>query len=171
MDFNFGPQSAYPVFKFHFPETEDLALLTTALEKLIPLGLKVEQSVIRDKFNLPDPEDGAELLGAPANPANPANPAIPAIPAAFNRALNRALTAPVVLDPTQPLVERLGAESEPLLNTLLDPVRSALNASGDLMDFRERLIDLYPDLDSKAFADLMGQALAVADAAGYWEAQ
>ena len=28
---------------------------------LVPLGLKVEQSVVRDKFGLPDPAKGAEL--------------------------------------------------------------------------------------------------------------
>ena len=163
VDLNFGPQPAYPVFQFHFPETEDLNLLTLALEKLVPLGLKVEQSVIRDKFNLPDPEDGAELLGAPAAPS-------PALPA-FNRALNRSAGPALPADPTQPLVERLGNEAEPLLQTLLDPVQAALNTSSDLMDFREQLLNLYPDLDGKAFADLMGQALAVAELAGYWEAQ
>lgn len=61
--------------------------------------------------------------------------------------------------------------TDELLNTLLDPVRAALEDSADLMDFRERLLTLYPDLDGQAFAQLMGQALAVADAAGYWEAQ
>lgn len=164
VDLNFGPQAAYPIFQFHFPEEEDLSLLTLALEKLVPLGLKVEQSVIRDKFNLPDPEEGAELLGAPTAPT-------PALPA-FNRALNRSAgTILPVVDPTAPLVERLGHEAEPLLQTLLDPVQAALNSSSDLMDFRGQLLNLYPDLDGKAFAVLMGQALAVAELAGYWEAQ
>ena len=101
----------------------------------------------------------------PANPAAPAqNPESPPAPAAF--------AAPAdPPDPTEPLVERLGREADPLLDALLEPVRAALNASGDLMDFRARLLWLYPDLDGKAFAELMGQALAVADAAGYWEAQ
>jgi phage gp29-like protein len=57
------------------------------------------------------------------------------------------------------------------LDALLEPVRQALNASGNLPDFREKLLTLYPDLDGRAFAALMGQALAVADAAGYWEAK
>jgi phage gp29-like protein len=35
--------------------------------------------------------------------------------------------------------------------------------------FRDGLIDLYPDLDPAAFAALMAQALAVADAAGQFE--
>ncbi|HRY15769.1 MAG TPA: DUF935 family protein, partial [Candidatus Competibacteraceae bacterium] len=87
-----------------------------------------------------------------------------------DRALNRA-AGTVTGDPVGPFVDRLGRESGPLLDALLEPVRQALNASGDLMDFREKLLTLYPDLDGKAFAELMGHALAVADAAGYWEAQ
>ncbi len=172
IDLNFGPQAAYPVFKFHFPEAEDLALLVTALEKLVPLGLKVEQSIIRDKFGLPDPDEGAELLGAPvpapepqADIEDPDDIEDPAV----NRALNRA--SPAAADPTAPLVERLGNEAEPLMNALLEPVRAALDDSADLMEFREKLLKLYPEMDSKAFAELMGQALAVADAAGYWDAQ
>ena len=170
IDLNFGPQDNYPVFKFHFPEAEDLALLVTALEKLVPLGLKVEQSIIRDKFGLPDPDEGAELLGAPTAPTAVTELTVPQDgAAAVNRALNRA-TLPDI-DPTAPLVERLGNEAEPLMNALLEPVRAALDDSADLMDFREKLLQLYPGMDSKAFAELMGQALAVADAAGYWDAQ
>lgn len=160
IDLNFGPQARYPALKLHVPDQEDLAGLVDMLAKLVPLGLKVEQSVIRDKFGLPDPAEGAELLGAPA--PQPAPPAL-------NRALNRPVSD--AADPTDPLVERLGAEADPLLNALLDPVRAALEQSADLMDFRDKLLTLYPDLDGKAFAELMGQALAVADAAGRFEAR
>lgn len=172
IDLNFGPQQRYPTLKLHVPDQEDLAGLVDMLAKLVPLGLKVEQSIIRDKFGLPDPDEGAELLGAPvpapepqADTEGPDDIEDPAV----NRALNRA--SPAAADPTAPLVERLGEQAEPLLQNLLDPVRAALDDSADLMDFREKLLQLYPDLDGKAFADLMGQALAVADAAGMWEAQ
>lgn len=76
IDLNWGPQQAYPRLALHAPDQEDLTLLVSALEKLVPLGLKVEQSVIRDKFGLPEPEDDAEILGVPA-------PAV--APAAFER--------------------------------------------------------------------------------------
>ncbi len=132
---------------------------------LVPLGLKVEQSVVRDKFGLPDPAKGAELLGVAPDARAWSAPT----EAGVNRALNRA-AAPEA-DPTAPLVERLGEEADPLLQTLLDPVQAALEDSADLMDFREKLLKLYPEMDGKAFADLMGQALAVADAQGMWEAR
>lgn len=162
IDLNFGPQDAYPEIQLFVPDQEDLAGLVDMLAKLVPLGLEVEQSVIRDKWGLPDPAKGAKLLGVRAD----IPPDIPAL----NRATNRAQTPADPTDPTAPLVERLGQEADPLLDELLAPVRAALTDSADLMDFRERLLGLYPELDGKAFADLMGQALAVANAAGYWEA-
>ena len=60
-------------------------------------------------------------------------------------------------------------EAEPLLDALLEPVRRLLEESADLTVFRDGLLTLYPDLDPAAFAALMGQALAVADASGRWE--
>ncbi|HQC73192.1 MAG TPA: DUF935 family protein, partial [Candidatus Competibacteraceae bacterium] len=137
IDLNFGPQAHYPTLKLHVPDQEDLTGLVDMLAKLVPLGLRVEQSIIRDKFGLPDPDEGAELLGAPvpapepqADVEDPDDVEDPAV----NRALNRA--SPAAADPTAPLVERLGNEAEPLMNALLEPVRAALNDSADLMDFR-----------------------------------
>ncbi len=196
IDLNYGPQAAYPRIQLAVPDQEDLTGLADMLAKLVPLGLKVEQSVIRDKWGLPDPEKDAELLGVKADlspdlPPSPLAGSPSSSPLAgegrgggANRARNRELPAPLspsplagegrgggaMADPVEPYVDRLGRAADPLLESLLDPVRQALDASGDLMDFREKLLTLYPELDGHAFAALMGEALAVADAAGYWEA-
>ena len=63
IDLNHGPREQYPRLLLPVNEPEDIQTLAEALEKLVPLGLRVEASVIRDKLGLPDPEDGAELLG------------------------------------------------------------------------------------------------------------
>jgi phage gp29-like protein len=68
VDLNFGPQQSYPTLKLYIKESEDIKALTDALDKLVPLGLRVEQSVVRDKLNLPDPPATAkpeDLLGIP----------------------------------------------------------------------------------------------------------
>jgi len=62
IDLNFGPQARYPRLVLHVEEAEDLKLLADSLEKLVPLGLKVSASVVRDKFGLPDPREGDEML-------------------------------------------------------------------------------------------------------------
>jgi len=70
VDLNWGPRERYPELVLRAQEQEDLTVLTAALEKLVPLGLRVEQSVIRDKYGLPDPAEDIEpelLLGADKN--------------------------------------------------------------------------------------------------------
>jgi phage gp29-like protein len=136
--------------------------------------LKVEQSVVRDKLNIPDPDAGVDLLSVPKTPPNappsaPLNAPPNAPQIAAQRALNRAGPAEGD-DPIAPLADRLGQEAEPLMQGLLEPVRAAMNASGNLMEFRAALLKLYPELNGGEFATLMGQALAVADAAGYFSA-
>lgn len=153
------PGAAYPrVFRQTEP-ADDLNGRAERERKIFDLGYRPTLKAVQEVY-------GGEWEVVPTQtPAAPAqNPESPPAPAAF--------AAPAdPPDPTEPLVERLGREADPLLDDLLEPVRAALNASGDLMDFRARLLWLYPDLDGKAFAELMGQALAVADATGYWEAQ
>lgn len=68
VDLNFGqrPDKEYPKLRLVYEEPEDLKLLSEALPPFINLGLRVEESVIRDKFGLPEPAEDAVLLGAQA---------------------------------------------------------------------------------------------------------
>lgn len=72
VDLNFGPQprNRYPKLRLAAEDPEDLKLLSESLPPFITMGLRVEESVIRDKFGLPEPEEGAVLLKAPA-PSSP----------------------------------------------------------------------------------------------------
>jgi len=167
IDLNFGQQARYPAFKLLVPNQEDLTVLVTMLEKMVPLGMEVEQSVIRDKWGLPDPAKGAKLLGVKTD--------IPPVIPATNRAANRAQTPTdaggATTDPTAPLVDRMDAEAEPLIDALLQPVRDLMQSSGSLEGFRDALLGMYPSIPPNALASLMGQALAVAEATGRFEAQ
>ena len=165
MDLNFGPGS-YPQLVLHVPEEEDLRLLVESLEKLVPLGLEVEQSVIRDKLGLPDPATGAEvkLLGAPA--AAPA--AVPAAPAVNAQALNREQVA--TPDREDQLAALLADAADPLVSDWIDQVRELVDGAGSLEELRDGLLDLLPTMDAGKFADVMQHALAVAGAAGMLDA-
>lgn len=66
IDLNHGRREHYPRLMLPVEKPQDIKLLSETLAKLVPLGLRVESSVIRDKLGLPDPENGAEILTAPA---------------------------------------------------------------------------------------------------------
>lgn len=74
IDFNFGQPAdgspaLYPQINIGREEKEDVAALIESVERLVPLGLKVAVSTMRDKLGLPDPQPGEVLLGAPVLPA------------------------------------------------------------------------------------------------------
>jgi phage gp29-like protein len=74
--FNYGEDTPIPFVTFSFEEQEDVAGLSDALAKLVPLGLRVSQEEVRDRLGLRAPVAGEELLGAPVVPDPAATPAI-----------------------------------------------------------------------------------------------
>lgn len=181
-----------PRFVFDLKEVADLSQYAEALPKLVSIGLPIPVAWASERLGIPAPAEQEPILSTAPIPA-PVSARFNRLPSPLGRgaggegnqsATHLALRSPLPLgegpgvmaggegeDPTAPLVDRLGAEADPLLDALLAPVRALLANSADLDDFRAGLLDLYPDLDGAAFADLMGQALAVADAAGRWEAR
>lgn len=171
-EWNF-PGAALPRVYRRTEPPNDIAQRSEIERRIFDLGYRPTLKQIEEEYDgeweAVTPPAAPELSGTPGSLPAPDTPSTavdgtPAPDTAF------ADPSPPT-DPTAPLVDRLGQEADPLLNTLLDPVRAAMDASSDLMDFRERLLALYPDLDGKAFAELMGHALAVADAQGQWEAR
>lgn len=73
IDLEYGPQKRYPRIKIARPDEEDLQQLSSSLAQLVPLGLRVQASEVRDKFGLSEPETDAEVLTPPARP-EPAAP-------------------------------------------------------------------------------------------------
>ena len=65
IDLNFGPQKVYPRFLIGRDEVVDMEQLSQALERTVPLGLRVSQSEVRSKFGLKEPDKDDEILGAP----------------------------------------------------------------------------------------------------------
>lgn len=68
----YGPQRRYPRLIIARPQHKDLKLIAESLNVLVPLGLRVEESEVRDTFGFSDPAPGARLLGH-AKPPPPEN--------------------------------------------------------------------------------------------------
>ncbi|MCB1520640.1 MAG: DUF935 domain-containing protein [Hyphomicrobiaceae bacterium] len=63
IDLNYGPQKHYPAFTLPVAEPEDLKALSDNLKKLVPLGLRISESEVRDRFGFTDPDEGEAILG------------------------------------------------------------------------------------------------------------
>jgi phage gp29-like protein len=63
VDLNFaGPHEVYPNLRFVIEEPEDLEALARSLPEFIDRGLRVQSSIILDKFSIDEAEEGAEVL-------------------------------------------------------------------------------------------------------------
>ncbi|OGC00134.1 hypothetical protein A2V82_16490 [candidate division KSB1 bacterium RBG_16_48_16] len=165
IDLNFGPQKNYPSIKLHIAKAEDIQLLITGLEKLVPLGLKVEQSVVRDKLGWPDPAEGAELLGNPPQ----SNLNAPQPPLNLRGGVNRALNqeSPQIKDTVDHFTDRLMTEVN--LDPMISPIEKLLNESASLEEFRNKLLNDYSGMDPVNLGNLIQRALGAAELAGRFE--
>lgn len=177
IDLNYGPQKKYPAVCLKAVKQEDIKTLSEALDKLVPLGLRVEQSVIRDKMGLPDPPKDAECLTAPGS--NQPQDKTQSTKQPTNREKNTcaqcgtALNQEGIIDDTDAidaLVDDALEDWEPVMKPLLSPVVDLVNeliqTGGTLQDLLSRLADIYPDKnDERMIADL-AQAMLKARAMG-----
>lgn len=68
VDLNFGPQKRYPLIKIGRPEDKDVEATIEAIQALVPMGFRVAQKDMYDLVGLEVPQEGDELLVAPAQP-------------------------------------------------------------------------------------------------------
>ncbi|SMF85343.1 Mu-like prophage protein gp29 [Tistlia consotensis] len=164
IDLTRGPQRAYPRIVIGRADTVDVTVMSGALEKLVPLGLKVQMSEVRDKLGFADPEKDAELLAPPA--ATPAPPAAEPPALATQAATPPARPAPQQQPAPERLAERLDAEAAGLLGGLVEEIRKVVEGTGDLAELQQRLLEIQPDMPLDELADIMARAMAAADLAG-----
>ena len=179
VDLNLGPRRLYPKIVIKRLDEEDLTALADNLTKLVPLGLRVGMSTIRDKFGLPDPAPDEELLHAPGQGQVAADPgqldAFP--PAAPPRvaAASRAVAAlPGATGQPQDAIDVAVAEEldswQPLVDPMLASVRALLDeclAQGlTLNEFQARLSEAVAGQDVTALADHLAKLAFFARLAG-----
>jgi phage gp29-like protein len=62
VDLNYGPQEKYPTVSIQAEEPEDTTALMENVKTFVSMGGRVQESEIRDRLGLMEPEDGAECL-------------------------------------------------------------------------------------------------------------
>lgn len=154
---NHGPQKAYPKVCLREPESADVTVLSEALAKLVPLGLRVEASEVRDKLGFSDPAKDAECLQPQS-----------AAPLQFAPALNRA-KARAQFTPDQQALEDLVAGIVP-------EGAAALDLEGQEIDelirkarsFEELRVMLAEYMDRETAGGLQDSVHRVMVAADLW---
>ncbi|WP_102226911.1 DUF935 domain-containing protein [Acidimangrovimonas sediminis] len=195
VDLEYGPQERYPRLVIARPEVEDIGTLADALAKLVPLGLKVQASEVRDRAGFSDPEENSEVLGAttPQNPP-PNAPNTPPEPGQvdpsqqdrpvkhFSGEIKRGLGLPGVTaapqaegpsagkksggSPQDLLTDRMEIEAGPEIAAMIDQVEAMLSAASSLDEFRSMLLEAFPSIDSSGLARVMAAGMMAAEAAG-----
>lgn len=165
VDLEHGPQQAYPRIRIARPKAEDLNGLTTALERLVPLGLRVQESEIRDKLGLSDPDPKALLL-APRQLERIAQPSQPLI-----QALQAAVTGRVSVSPADAIGDRLQDTTRPDMAEWLEQIEAMMAAASDLPEFAEMLRSAFPQLDARRMAEKIADGLTAAGAAGRFDVE
>ncbi len=161
IDLNYGPQENYPQLQLRAVEKEDTAALVLSLKELVPLGLRVEQSVVRDKLGLPDPDKNAkpeDLLGAPAPAPQPVS-----VAKAANREGGNTSAAVAVI------AERLSSEGQPAVDAWIAQIVAMLEKAESLEQFRESVLAVYGDLATGTLARVLAEGIEAAEAAGRFD--
>jgi len=148
---NYGVQKRYPKIISKPEKQEDLNVLTNALTKLVPLGLKVQESVIRDRFNIPDPDPGADILFQQQQEKTQ-----------VKKALNR--STPFNVDY---IVNVLEKNSDPEIRTWINTLQDKLQNSVDLSEFQNFLNnESFNQLSTTKLKDDLTQGMILADLIG-----
>ncbi len=169
VDLNFGPQQAYPRVRIVRPDAEDVAALVDNVVKLVPLGLRVGMSTVRDKLGLPDPDPDEELLSAPRQAAAPSALPVPdkPEPPRVARAAHAAELSPSSrLDDMDRLVAAQLSGWTPLMNPIRAAVMRLLDECASYEEFLARLPELAASLPMDALGEDLAQAAFFARLAG-----
>jgi len=170
IDLNFGPQANYPEIQLRAIPPEDVKALVEAVEKLVPFGFRVEQSVMRDKLGLPDPDPGVkpEDLLQPVGAKNPSKmneepPEAKQPTAVAKNSMERSK-----FTPEQQALEVLaetslaGVDLATNENALLQAVLQAESYEQAM----ENLVALYPGLDMAGLQSMMERAMVASEMHG-----
>lgn len=196
VDLNWGPQEEYPSLQLRAVENEDIKALAEALKIFVPLGLRVEQSVVRDKLGLPDPDKDVrpeDLLGQiPPGPplskggantpptlekggaegggiaTNAQQPCTCPTCATARNAEERAKD----FSPLQPdTVASIAAtiDNVPAETMLLERIRTLMDGARNLEEIRDGLAGLFDGAASQGLGKELAKAMILANLAGRYE--
>ncbi len=173
VQFNFGPMKAYPRIKIGRPDETDVEKVVGNVAKLVPLGLKVGMSTMRDLIGIPEPAEDEELL-APAATAPPVVDPKGAAPPAPARQPGRPVAArdtmpakaqPDAIDAA--IADMLGDQGwEVLVEPIIAGLEAKLVGATDAEEGQRILAEHFRTMDVNALAEKLAAAAFAARLSG-----
>lgn len=166
VDLNFGRQKKYPKICIGRPDEVDVDKLVKNVSMLVPLGLKVGMSTMRDKLGLPDPDEDEELLVPPRPPApeggsgeaddEPGQDQKPTLSAQPQR----------VRDAVDHGVDDALADWEPLVSPIVAGLEGEIAAAGSADEVKAILAKRFAGMDVSALTEMLARSAFAARLAG-----
>lgn len=159
VDFNYPGVTAYPKLQTRTDEEKDLKPLADRDMILArDIGVPIGKRYFYEVYNIPEPDEGEEIVSARQQWGTSAG----AYPG-FSESSDD-------LSPATALT-RMGekAMAGADMEGLMDPVEKLLAAADSLEDFRDRLLDIYGDMNESDLGTLMQKAMTLADMAGRFD--
>lgn len=161
VDFNFGPEANSPLFAFDSREVEDQKEAVEVVKTLsCDMGLVIPASYIYKKFNIPEPEDGEEVLH----------------PQLYTRmgagSQDRTEELKLAQDAggkeqaqVDMIVSAADKQAEAIFREMMKPVFKVIDEAADMEELQKILKDekklrkLYRDMESPELEDLIQQGI------------
>lgn len=165
-----GDYRRCPRLVFDLAEMKDISTYATALPALVNLGMRIKRSWTHTELGIPEADaNDPDVLVVAAEPAAPAAMAAATarLPAASAAAAAVPAAAP---DREDQLVRLLAGAADPVVGGWVEQIRHLVDSAASLEEIRDGLLQVLPELDAARFAGVMQHALAIAGAAGMFDA-
>lgn len=168
VEYNFGPTLNLPKFEFDCQEAEDLKETVEIYRTLVcDMGLKVPSQHVYEKFNIPKPKEGEEVLEAKTE-------SVP--PMIDSRTPMKEKAPEKKMADGQEQIDRVAEQSKGYaarcFEKMFRPLLSRLEEAEDLGAFQEALKDkgylrsLYQEMNETELEDLIAQGLYLSELIG-----
>lgn len=174
--FNFGWEIPLPKVIFIRQEAIDLKMESEAIKNFAESGLAIPASHCYERYGIPKPEEGEDVLKPPVNitppraydePGAPSDTGQP--PSAMKAGPGRhqvALSRQDVLGELDNLTQAANAEAQQYLAKMLEPVRELIFSGADEQTIKNELLGLYESIDTRSLGVLMAQVRIMANLRG-----
>ena len=152
---SFSDPNRHPRFKFDLSEPEDLATYAGNLPTLVRMGMKISTAWVHDKLQIPVASEEDDILKA-------TEPQVPAFLNTKNSTGFVALNASQEADPLRAAPAAIsGNDWQQTIDPVLKPIIDII-MQNDLATAKNKIENLYSDLDSEQLEDMIARGIFVA---------